>query len=94
MRKLMLYRFFRNETGTFSASLAADAPCTPALPLFFLLPELTQSAMAGLFSKPIACLVGGVLYTTLEFAQKTYAKPVGGRGISAFLVTFFFTHGF
>ena len=53
------------------------------------LPKFANRAKSDHLRNPTAGLGCGVVCTTFGFAQKTDAKPVGGRGISAFSAGFF-----
>ena len=62
-------------------------------PLCTLLKTLSLCANSPILTGPAAGLAQRLVFTTRLFAQKTYAKPVGGRGKSAFPSEFFFrTH--
>lgn len=86
-----------------------EAPCKPRVLEVSDLTSLTSSAAQGHCtsfqnvahcaiakcpSAPAAGVGTALICTTFPFAQNAKAKPVGGRGISAFSAAFFFTPEF
>jgi hypothetical protein len=61
--------------------------------LRIILQNLALLAIATTPTAPAAGLGSAGGCTALAFAQKRDAKPVGGRGISAFSTDFFFVAG-
>ena len=77
-------KFSPNETGGSSFASFMAARCAAVQPRFISLPNLSFCAMADRLQSPTARLGCRFVCTTSGFAQKKDARPVGGRGISAF----------
>jgi hypothetical protein len=58
------------------------------------LPKFAKHEISNRLRSPTVGLGCRVVCTTFEFAQKKEARPVGGRGISAFFIVFFVGEGF
>lgn len=87
--ELTFSSFSPSSTG--AAALARPRLCRGAAvrPRCTSLPKLAKHEMSDHLRSPLAGLGCRVACTTFEFAQKKDARPVGGRGISAFSSHFF-----
>ena len=90
----MLLRFSLNEVGGSSAPPSSTAPRTAVQPRCISFQNFALCAFANRLQSPTACLGCRFVCTTSGIAQKTDAKPVGGRGISAFSNVFLFSASF
>ena len=88
-QKPTLSKFSPNETGHFSDTPFVTSPCTAVPPHCISFQNFALCEIADRPQTPTARLACGLVCTTSGFAQKTDAKPVGGRGISAFFDSFF-----
>jgi hypothetical protein len=87
--KLAFSKFSPNETGHFSDTPFVTIPCTAVQPRFISLQNFALCEIADRLQSPTARLGCSFVCTTSGFAQKKDARPVGGRGISAFSEVFF-----
>ncbi len=76
------------------AGLPRSAPACTALSLAvqgadIFLHKFARCAIAAPLRNPTAGLGWSIAFIASGFAQKTDAKPVGGRGISAFSAVFY-----
>ena len=76
--------FSPSKTGASSTTPSVTAPCTAVQPRCIPLQNFAFCAMADPLQSPTARLSCRFVCTTSGFAQKKDARPVGGRGISAF----------
>lgn len=81
-------KFSLNETAGSSFAPLMAVRCAAVQPRCISLQNFAFCAMAGPLQCPTARLGCRFVCTTSGFAQKTDAKPVGGRGISAFSEVF------
>ena len=86
--------FSPNDSGHLAATHSVTAPWAAVQPRCTSLQNFTFCAIADRLQSPTARLGCRIVCTTSGFAQKKDARPVGGRGISAFSDVFFFCLGF
>ena len=77
-----------NEFGHVIIAPLVTSHCAAVLPRCITFQKFALCANGGRLQSPAACLGCRIVCTTFEFAQKKDARPVGGRGISAFSLIF------
>lgn len=82
--------FSPNDSGHLAVTHSVTAPWAAVQPGFISLQNFAFCAIGDPLQSPTACLGCRFVCTTSGFAQKKDARPVGGRGISAFSFCFFF----
>ena len=87
--KAAFSNFSPNETVASSLAPLVTACSAAVQPRCIPLQNFAFCAMADPLQSPTARLGCRFVCTTSGFAQKKDARPVGGRGISAFAVSFF-----
>ena len=92
--KSLFFIFHLNETGYLTATHCANALYATVQPNCISIQNVAIRETAGPMRSPTARLGCRFVRTTPGFAQKTDAKPVGGRGISVFQPRFFFATDF
>jgi len=91
--KSLFFIFHLNETGHLIATACTTALRAAVQPPCISLQNFALCEIADRLQSPTARLGCWVVCTTSGFAKKTDAKPVGGRGISAFSAVFFVEAG-
>ena len=86
--KLTLQKFSPNGSGYSSNTPSVIAPRVAVQTCFITLQNFAFCAIAYPLQRPMARLGCRFVCTTSGFAQKKDARPVGGRGISAFSHSF------
>lgn len=88
--KPMFSNFLLNETGTSISAPFVAARCTAMQPRCIFLPNFAICEIANCLLSPMAGLACSFVCNTSRIAKNNDARPVGGRGISAFSSHFFF----
>ena len=80
--------FSPNDSGHLAVTHSVTAPWAAVQPGFIFLQKFAFCAIGDPLQSSTACLGCRFVCTTSGFAQKKDARPVGGRGISAFSHSF------
>lgn len=92
--KTGFYKFSPNESGHLAVTTSPTAPCAAVQLRCISFQNFAFCENGDRLQSPTARLGCRIICTTFEFAQKKDTRPVGGRGISAFLIDFLFPRPF